>query len=42
MKTIKTKIHGIIIEVIVREFNGMYQIVSGVYTCGLIRKDEVL
>lgn len=39
---ITTLIHGKATEVLVREFEGMYQIIAGPYTCGLIRKDEVL
>lgn len=42
MKTIKTLINGKITKVQVREFNGMYQIISGAYAMGIVRKDEVL
>lgn len=42
MATVKTNINGIITEVQVREFLGMYQIVAGPYTLGMVRKDEVL
>lgn len=40
--TIKTNINGKLQEVTVREFIGMYQILTGPYAMGLIRKDEVV
>lgn len=41
-QTVKTVINGKVTEVEVREFAGMYQIVSGAYACGIIRKEEIL
>lgn len=42
MKTIQTIINGRIETLEVREFCGMYQVISGPYMLGIVRKDEVL
>lgn len=42
METIQAKINGKIETLEVREFAGMYQILSGPYAMGILRKDEVL
>jgi hypothetical protein len=39
---IKTIINGKATEVEVREFAGMYQILTGPYAMGIIRKDEII
>ncbi len=39
---IKATINGKEQKVTVREFNGIYQILTGPYAMGIIRKDEVI